>query len=331
MGTELVNIDVVKRAVRLASRAPSLYNSQPWRWNADRKGLHLFLDTDRIVHATDRSGREAVISCGVVLDHLRVAMAAAGWESHVERFPNPNNPEHLASISFSPMEFVTDAHRRRADAILLRRTDRLPMAAPPDWESVQPMLAAAVSEDAAGEVNLDVIADSDRPKLAEASMLTESLRLYDSSYHAEIDWWTSDFAGTEGMPRSSMASAAESDRVDVGRNFPVSHHQERRGELPEDHSKVVVLSTYDNTRRDALACGEALSGVLLEATLAGLGSCTLTHITELAGSREVVAAILGRDTIPQALVRIGLAPELGETPAPTPRRPLDEVLSVRSE
>ena len=30
--------------------------------------------------------------------------------------------------------FVTDEHRRRADAILLRRTDRFPLAAPSDWD-----------------------------------------------------------------------------------------------------------------------------------------------------------------------------------------------------
>ena len=60
------------------------------------------------MQSTDRSGREAIISCGAVLDHLRVAMAAGGWTSNVDRFPNPNNRDHLASIDFSPMEFVTD-------------------------------------------------------------------------------------------------------------------------------------------------------------------------------------------------------------------------------
>jgi hypothetical protein len=30
------------------------------------------------------------------------------------------------------MSYVTDAHRRRADAILLRRSDRLPFDAPVD-------------------------------------------------------------------------------------------------------------------------------------------------------------------------------------------------------
>ena len=121
MPDTMVDTEVIKSAVQLACRAPSLHNSQPWRWVADGASLKLFVDRDRVVHSTDRSGREAIISCGVVLDHLRVAIAAAGWKANVERFPNPNNLDHLATVDFSPMDFVTDAHRRRADAILSRR------------------------------------------------------------------------------------------------------------------------------------------------------------------------------------------------------------------
>ena len=63
----------------LACRAPSLHNTQPWRWTFDGAGLHLFADRLRVVLSTDSTGREVLLSCGAVLDHLRVAMAAAGW------------------------------------------------------------------------------------------------------------------------------------------------------------------------------------------------------------------------------------------------------------
>ena len=138
------------------------------------------------------SGREALMACGAVLDHFRVAMAAAGCTANVERFPNPNNRLHVASVDFTPMEYVTDGHRQRANAILQRRTDRLPFATPPDWDSFESALRDTVTSDA---VRLDTIADDLRPQLAEASQLTESLRLYDSSYHAELEWWTGSFRG----------------------------------------------------------------------------------------------------------------------------------------
>ncbi|MDY6997534.1 MAG: NAD(P)H nitroreductase [Actinomycetota bacterium] len=320
----VVDADVISEAVGLACRAPSLHNSQPWRFIVEGDAVHLFLDADRAPRHTDTTGREALFSCGAVLDHLRVAMAAAGWRAHVERFPNPNNPDHLASLSFSPMEFVTEGHRRRAEAIAVRRTDRLPFAAPPDWEAFLQRLGATLDS---VWTRVDVIADRLRPQLAEASRMTRSLRLYDSPYHAEIVGWTTDVGITEGIPKSALISAAETDRVEIGRaDFPKVAGEDRRADIGTDHAKVLVLSTYDDTREAMLRCGEQLSAALLDATMAGLATCTLTHITEVPESREIVTTLLDAHATPQVLIRVGQAPGTDDSAPPTPRRPVDEVL-----
>ena len=103
MRDTLVDAEVIGQALNLACRAPSLHNSQPWRWVLEGNVVHLYEDKDRVLYATDRSGREALLGCGAVLDHFRVAMAAAGWIANVDRFPNPNNPLLLASVDFTPM------------------------------------------------------------------------------------------------------------------------------------------------------------------------------------------------------------------------------------
>lgn len=326
MGFAVVDTEVISAAVELACRAPSLHNSQPWRFVAEGDAIHLFLDAARAPRHTDTTGREALISCGAVLDHLRVAMAAAGWRAHVERFPNPNNPDHLASLSFSPMDFVTDGHRRRADAIRQRRTDRLPFAAPPDWPAFVQGLADTLDS---VWVRIDVIADQFRPQLAEASRMTEALRLYDSPYHAELVGWTTDVAVAEGIPAAALISAAENDRVELGRrDFPKTPGGDRRAEVAVDHAKVLVLSTYDTDRAAMLRCGEVLSAALLDATMDGLATCTLTHITEVAASREIVTSLIDRDATPQVLVRVGEAPGGADADPATPRRPLADVLDV---
>jgi hypothetical protein len=311
----------IENAVYLACRAPSYHNTQPWRWIVDRGELHLYVDADRVV-ATDHGGRQALISCGAALDHLKVAMAAAGHEAHVDYYPNPTDNKHVASISFSPMRFVTDGHRRRADAILARRTDRLPFGPPAGWDDVERMMRRAMYVEVSV---LDVIRESDRPELVEASALTEALRLYDCDYHAEIQWWTAPYEVSDGIPHSALISAAESDRVGVGRSFPVTHNEERRVDLGDDRSTILVVSAIDDARRDVLGCGETLSAILLEATMAGLATCTLTHMTEVPATRDMVAAITGHP-LPQVLVRVGTAPTLDAVPPPTPRRPLSEVL-----
>ncbi|MUL67843.1 NAD(P)H nitroreductase [Mycobacterium sp. CBMA 234] len=321
-----IGLQEIEDAVHLACRAPSFHNSQPWNWVLESSALQLFLDPDWLV-ATDSSGRQALLSCGAALDHLRVAMNAAGWATSVDYFPNPNNRHHLADVEFRPAVGVTPAQQRAADAILFRRTDRLPFGAVDDWPAFESLLRLTVGNYPA---QVNVLAPQQRTELAEASHVAEVLRMYDAAYHAELDWWTSPFGATTGIPHSALVSAAESDRVDIGRAFPVTPTRERRVPAGDDQATVVVISALADTREDILACGETLSAILLEATVAGLATCPLTHLTEHPATCDVISSLTGHQ-LPQLLVRIGTAPTLEEVPPPTPRRPLSDVFSYRPD
>lgn len=266
-----------------------------------------------------------MISCGALLDHLRAAAAAAGWETGVDRFPNPNDLDHLATIRFHPGLLVTQAERARADAILARRSDRLPFAKPAAWAHIEPLLRNAVDPEMA---TLYVLPDSARPQLAEASRLTEAMRRYDHSYQAELHWWTAPYEEEEGVPYAALPSTSERDRVDVARTFPIGMEPGQRPEVKTDHAVVAVLSAADDDRRAAFGCGEALSALLLEATMAGLATCPLSHITEVSASRAIIQDLTGGADDPQILIRIGEVPAAGYQPPATPRRPLAEVLTV---
>jgi nitroreductase len=315
--------EVIQHAVFLACRAPSIHNSQPWRWFCDDAKLHLCIDWRRWVPGADQSGWEAVLSCGAVLDHLRVAMAAAGWDAHINRCPNPDDLNRLATVEFRPLDVVTESHRGRADAILQRRTDRLALETPTQWGAFATALQRAIGE---GSATLDVLADDDRPLLAEASRLTESSRRDDPSYQAELQWWTADFVTDEGITAETLLSATEQRRVDVAREFPCRAATNRRADHRADSAKIMVLSTESDRAADLLGCGEALSTVLLECTMAGVASCTLTHLIELCESRDIVRTLIGGRAEPQLLIRAGVAPLVEQRPAPTPRRPLADVL-----
>jgi hypothetical protein len=314
----------------LACRAPSVHNSQPWRWVAevgpDKSTVHLYVDRGRTVPATDHSGREAILSCGAVLDHLRIAMTAAQYQTTITRFPDQNDPSHLATLEFSPADHVTEAQQNRARAMLQRRTDRLPFRPPTQWHLFEPVLRSTFDEDVA---MLDVLSDDQRPRLAEASELSEALRRDDPSYHVELDWWTSSFALAQGLPPSALLSVTERRRVEIARDYPIRSQQDRRSEIAADWSKILVLSTPDDTRTDVLRCGEVLSTVLIECTMAGMATCTLTHLIESEESRDIVGGLIGRRGQPQVLIRVGTAPPMESLPAPTPRRPLDSVLEIR--
>lgn len=322
-----VDIDVIKCAVELAARAPSLHNTQPWQWVTDGTELRLYLARGRIVRSTDSTGREALISCGAMLDHVRVAMAAAGRHTTVERFPSPANPEHLATLTFSPLDYPADSVQLIADAIVLRRTDRLPFRAPADFGQVESILKRAL---ASTKVRLDVLVDEERPDLVEASRVNEVARRFDPAYHADLDWWTAPFGLDSGIPHSALPSVPEADRgSNINRHFPAGPYGDRRAAITHDESTVLALSTPDDSPAAALECGEALSQVLLECTLAGLATCPVTHLTEEPSARRVLAELIGHAGVPQLLIRVGRVPALDQGAPVTPRRPLSDILLVR--
>ena len=311
--------------VELACRAPSLHNSQPWRWVFANGTLDLFADHARVGRHTDSTGREVILSCGAVFDHLQVAAAAAGWQVTVERYPDRHNHDHVASAGFQRLESVDDHARALADAISARRTDRLAFTTPESWADIESQLRNILRGTG---TDLDVLDDDARSVLAEASRASEEQRMNDPSYRYELLWWTGHSNIDTGVPRDAIPSRAEASHVDIARDFPTYGSGDRRPQVDRDHSKILVLSTYDDSRENTLRCGEALSRVLLECTAAGLATCILTHMIELHASREIVRRLTGRRAEPQLLIRVGLTPETAQPPVRTPRRPIAEVLQL---
>ena len=315
----------VEAAVELAGRAPSLHNSQPWRWTFDGVSMRLYGAHERMLPATDNAGRQLIISCGIVLDHLHAALAARGWRTLVTTFPDPGDRTHLADVRFTPSQYVTAGDRERAGAIARRYTDRLPFDEPAGWAPFETVLRTVFDPE---DAIIDVLPGASRAELAHASALTAALRRYDSSYHAELHWWTGHVVGDAGVPRDALVTEDEHERVDVGRRFTMVGGEVRRPELRIDHSAILVLSTYGDTAADWLACGRVVSTVLLECTVAGYATCPLTHLTEVPRSRGVVRRLIGRNAYPQVLIRVGSAPKAEVRPEPTPRLPLREILHI---
>ncbi|WP_433520196.1 Acg family FMN-binding oxidoreductase [Nocardia pseudovaccinii] len=317
----------VLSAMRLAARAPSLHNSQPWRWVFDGVGLHLYRDADRLLASADPLGRQLVISCGAMLHHVRTAFAAMGWHTDTTRLPVSDRTDYLAVIGFRPWPEPPAGVLARARAIDRRRTDRLPMFAPTDLSQFLHTARMLVTPH---DIELDLLDDSARAKLAAASDHATAVRRYDMEYQTELHWWAGHSGDPEGVPREALASDAEFARVSVGRTFPSAPHSARRGDL-EDRARLLVLSSPRESATAWLHTGEALSAVLLECTTAGLASCSMTHITEMPSARKIIAAMLPHPGIPQVIIRVGTVPDDEPETAPTPRRPLTDFLTMRHE
>jgi nitroreductase len=123
MDRGLPDPETVQNTLALAVRAPSAHNSQPWRWRVGDATVQLYADPTGQTHMTDADQRDLVLSCGMALHHLRIALAAVGWSTVVRRLPNPADPNHLAAVGLVPHR-QTGLDIALSAAISRRQTDR---------------------------------------------------------------------------------------------------------------------------------------------------------------------------------------------------------------
>jgi hypothetical protein len=79
-------------AVTAATRAPSLHNTQPWRFRRRTNGIDLLADPTRRLPVADPTGWAMRIACGAALFNLRTALTANGLTHTVRLRPDPANP-----------------------------------------------------------------------------------------------------------------------------------------------------------------------------------------------------------------------------------------------
>ncbi|GLZ27930.1 NAD(P)H nitroreductase [Lentzea sp. NBRC 105346] len=316
----------LRAALSLACRAPSVHNSQPWRWKLGERSVHLYADQTRSMLATDPYGADLIISCGAALHHLRVGLAALGWRAIVHRLPNPADPDHLAAVEFTRHE-PTQADIALAAAIPRRRTDRRAYSS---WavpgELIKQLVTRAEDE---GVLAREVGTAEARYHLVAAIAQAAAAQESDPEYRSEIRAWSGMHTGSvAGVPAANIPSGERTYGDVQVREFSAGELlQTDRRQLSEDAGSLFVLSTSSDDTLSRLRAGEATSAVLLEATSAGLATCPLSQPLEVLSTKDLVRDhVLGGTSCPQMVLRIGWAGFNADPLPPTPRRPLIDVL-----
>lgn len=314
----------MRAGIAMAVRAPSVHNSQPWRWRIGDRSVHLYVDRERWLSAIDPEGRDLVLSCGAALHHLRVALAAMGWRTRVHRLPNPAEPDHLAAVELLAQSPEANDVELAA-AIPLRRTDRRRFGS---WEVPEQLIALLADRARDQGAVLQAVTDPMTRHLVVTAM-AEAGRLQrgDPAYADELAAWTGHVVGSEGVLTASLPASIVHAGVPL-REFPGGVLAEPAYSVDEEDAGVLALMATTTDDRSAwLRAGEATSAVLLEATNGGLASGLLSQALEVPDIRAAVRREAFTEALyPQLAVRLGWVAVRAEPLPPTPRRPLSEVV-----
>ena len=325
MGVEAAPRAPVLELLRYAGRAPSVHNTQPWFWCVDGDRVTLFADREKQLEHADPDGRDLVLSCGAALHHLGVAATAAGWEARIDRMLNPANDAQLADVTFARGPSTAQV-RHELEVLLRRRTDRRRMASwPVGRTEVTRLLAAAVR---CGAQAVAVASAPARALLLNLQDGADAAQRRDPAYLDELETWV-ERTDDQGIPFANLVRHPPpvGDRG-AGTRFPSGILADAYpSEEPPCDALIVICSASDDLA-SRLRAGEALSAVLLQSATDGLASTTLSQAVEVDRTREILRdELLKRAAFPQVLVRIGW-PEDGLEPLPpTPRYPIEQLVS----
>ncbi|WP_092545559.1 Acg family FMN-binding oxidoreductase [Actinoplanes derwentensis] len=288
---------VLAHAARQARHAPSILNTQPWQWRIGRHTAELRPDPARLLAHVDPDRHLALLSCGAALHHAVVTIRAQGWDLAVERGTDP-----LARITLAGT--AAPEFTELAGAIAHRYTDRRAFGAqPPSGETIAELRRVVLPHG----FDTHLVRRDEVPLLAAATARAAGDAAHRPGHTAEVAQWASggsSAGGVRPVPMRALHGPATGDG-DVGARYLILH------------------STLGG---DWLRAGEALSALLLTATVRGVACSPMSELVEAPWPRGLLGTLIGGAVHPYLVIRIGY-PVIGEPPPAAARRPEAETTS----
>ncbi|BCJ34364.1 hypothetical protein Athai_18670 [Actinocatenispora thailandica] len=319
-----VSAETLVGTIASAILAPSMHNSQPWRFAVGTGRIEVRLDPERRLPVADPDGVAARIACGAALHNLRLAFPVRlGRAADVAALPDPADPELLAVVRPGVARPAAPREQALHAAIARRHSNRYPFR---DDLPVDPALHATLTEAARTRgCWLDLVVEpATRRMLGELITDADRVLRADPAYEQEVSRWIRRDAGaTDGIPGRAAGPRPEPGDLLPGRDYGGAPRRPDRGFEPAP--LVAVLGGPGEHPADQVAVGEALQAVLLAGTDAGLAASLYSQALEVPEARSRLRRMSGRLGSPYLVLRIGYP---SRPMFATPRRPVPDVTDL---
>jgi hypothetical protein len=299
--TSVLTDDEVGILLTAAVHAPSIHNTQPWRFEVHGPVIDVLLDEERTLAVADPAGRAGRIGIGAAVFNLRVAAAMLGHESRVAANPDPQYKEMAARIFLAARETPVPGLSRLYGELNRRHTYRGPLL---DHAVASKVLQRLDEAARAERAQLNWLGRTELTRLGAILRRTDDEDLHDEDRLHERQYWVGGDRSGDGIQESALGPLpARAGFVrDLSAGFDSIH---RNHAVYETHPAIAVLSTRDEHTAAWIQAGQALQRVLLVATSYDLTASFLNQVLERSGPRFQIRDLIGGRCWPQMVIRIG--------------------------
>lgn len=313
----------LENLISAAVAAPSVHNTQPWRFRLrpETNTLEVRAALGRALRHEDPAGRSLLVSVGAAVLNLRVAVRHFGWEPVVRLLPRPTEPDLLASVRLAGAGHAPGpVDDRLYDAVWRRHTSRRPFTERPIPAVVlMDLVEAAHAEGAA----LYLPGRDETRRLLALTAEAERRNATDPKRRAESRSWADARDGAAvGLPAEALGPQDAAGRMPMRDFGALRAPCHTPAALFEREPNLVVLATAHDRRTDWLRTGMAMERVLLTATVHGVRCSPLHQAVEWPDLRWALRDPQRGLEHVQMLLRLGY----GEDGPATPRLAAADVL-----
>jgi len=309
------------QAAEAARTAPSIHNTQPWRWVVRADTLELHAVTERQLQHQDPDAHMLLLSCGAALHHAQLALAAQGWQYRIDRPAT----DPLAVVHPHDRTDIDPETIRHFEQLQVRHTDRRTVSDQPVAPDIRDTLVAVAEQHGA---RLHLLRPDQVVELAVLVEHAQKAENADELLQAEAATWVGgERTHGTGVPAANLPTELPLTTV-AERDFGTPGTL-AAGEGHDTTATYGVLYGPGDDPADWLRAGEALSALWLAATEHGVGLLPLSSPTEVPFTRHELARMLDDLGFPYLVVRLGTFDPAHAGPEATPRLPTAQVIEIQ--